>query len=385
VKRAALLVATVLLAGLTIPSASATTSKSLTFQAEIWVDNWFALYINGKKVGEDSVPITIVRSFNSQKVTFTATYPFTVGFVIKDYVENASGLEYIGQANQQIGDGGAIMQIREKRSGKVVAATDKSWKIFVINTAPTNPECVTSRSPLLDCKAVNYPTPANWSTSVFKDRSWKSASEYSSDEVGVKEGYFDFSWSPDAHLIWSSDLKLDNTVFVRKVVVAPTISATATKSLTLTSSAAKDGELLPIDYTCDGAGISPPFSWSGVPNATVTLLLIMDSIPGPLRPGELDIGNHAYLTVFNIPPTATGISADAKNIGILGQNFQGKNVGYTPPCSQGPGAKIYTATLYALSQRLTISASEATLKNLISAISGSVIASSKMNFSYSRA
>ena len=196
---------------------------------------------------------------------------------------------------------------------------------------------------------------------------------------------YPISLSPDAHLIWSSDLKLDNTVFVRKVVVAPTISATATKSLTLTSSAAKDGGLLPIDYTCDGAGISPPFSWSGVPKGTVTLLLIMDSIPGPLRPGEVDIGNHAYLTVFNIPPTATGISAGAKNIGTLGQNFQGKDVGYTPPCSQGPGAKIYTATLYALSQRLSISASQATLKTLISASSGSVIASSKMNSSYSRA
>ena len=56
--------------------ADAAVSKSVTFQAEVWVDNWFALYINGKKVGEDSVPITTERSFNSEKIKFTATILF---------------------------------------------------------------------------------------------------------------------------------------------------------------------------------------------------------------------------------------------------------------------------------------------------------------------
>jgi hypothetical protein len=110
-KRFALVLA-ILCTTLVVP-ADAAVSKPTTFQAEIWVDNWFALYINGKKVGEDSVPITTERSLNSEKIKFTATYPFTVGLMVRDFTENSSGLEYIGKPNQQIGDGGAIAQIRD--------------------------------------------------------------------------------------------------------------------------------------------------------------------------------------------------------------------------------------------------------------------------------
>ncbi|NBR94458.1 MAG: PEBP family protein, partial [Actinobacteria bacterium] len=39
------------------PHAVAVSAKTISFKAEIWADNWFALYINGKKVGEDSVSI----------------------------------------------------------------------------------------------------------------------------------------------------------------------------------------------------------------------------------------------------------------------------------------------------------------------------------------
>ncbi|MGL4744732.1 MAG: hypothetical protein ACRCXL_10160, partial [Dermatophilaceae bacterium] len=58
-----------------------------TFTAEVWADNWFALYVNGELVGEDSVPITTERSFNAETVTFTASYPFTLAIEAKDYTE----------------------------------------------------------------------------------------------------------------------------------------------------------------------------------------------------------------------------------------------------------------------------------------------------------
>ena len=54
-------------------TSQAVTSKSVSFQAEVWADNWFELYINGKKVGQDSAPITTERSFNSEKIKFSAT------------------------------------------------------------------------------------------------------------------------------------------------------------------------------------------------------------------------------------------------------------------------------------------------------------------------
>ena len=232
------LFAVILLATLISPPvvARAATSKALSFQAEVWVDNWFALYINGKKVGEDTVPITTERSFNSSKIKFTDTYPFTIGILAKDYVENASGLEYIGTDRQQIGDGGIIAQFREISTGKIVASTSKNWKVLVANKAPINTDCVKSKNPTTECKYVNTSIPNGWATSSFKDSSWIAATEFSKEEVGVKEGYFDYTWASGSSLVWSSDLKLDNTILLRKVVTSRAASSTITSNLTLTSS-----------------------------------------------------------------------------------------------------------------------------------------------------
>ena len=370
---------------LAIPTPThAVVSKSIAFQAEVWADNWFALYINGKKVGEDSVPITTEKSFNSEKIKFSATYPLTIAVMAKDFTENSSGLEYIGKPNQQIGDAGIILQIREVVSDRVIAQTASDWKVLTVNKAPLNPECVTSINPINDCKSSNTKFPANWTASIYKDTTWKTATEFSKEAVGVKDGYFDFTWTPSAALIWSSDLKLDNIILLRKVIkAAPAV--TASKSLVLSSPDFKDGGTLPKDFTCDGKGISPSLGWSNVPSNTESLVLIMDTTPGPLRPGEEDIGKHFYLTVFNIPKTATSISAGATNVGTLGQNFQGKTFGYTPPCSQGPGAKKYSIFLYALSSKLTLTPQEATEVNLLNAMTGKVISSAQLDVFYSRA
>jgi hypothetical protein len=201
-----------------IPS-GAISPKTYSFQAEGWSDNWFSLYVNGKKVGEDPVPITTIKSFNSTKIKFSASYPFTLGVVVRDYVENSSGLEYIGLPNQQIGDGGFSLQVRDLTSNKIVATTNNNWKTLVINKAPLNPSCVTSNSPLQDCKSSNVTVPKNWNSVGFNDSKWNPATEFTSEEVGVKEGYFDISWSSAAKLIWSKDLKLDNTILMRAKVV----------------------------------------------------------------------------------------------------------------------------------------------------------------------
>lgn len=382
-KRFALVLA-ILCTTLVVP-ADAAVSKPTTFQAEIWVDNWFALYINGKKVGEDSVPITTERSFNSEKIKFTATYPFTVGLMVRDFTENSSGLEYIGKPNQQIGDGGAIAQIRDLSTNKIIAATDTSWKTLVINKAPLNPECVSSANPIVDCKYQNINTPSSWSTNSFKDTAWKSATSYTKEEVGVKDGYFDISWSNTAGLIWSSDLKLDNTVLIRKTFSASASSKqVSTANFQLTSPTFVDGGKFPIEYTCDGSSISPALAWSGAPAGTKSFAITFDTLPGPPRPGETDSGKHAMFTLFNIPATATSIAAGNKSVGTYGQNFQGKTLGYTPPCSQGPGDKIYTFTIYALSSTLDLQPSAATEAALEAAVVGKVLAQKSLSVTYAR-
>ena len=185
-----------------LPQANALSSKPISFTAEVWADNWFALYVNGKKVGEDSVSITTQKSFNSEIIKFSATYPLTIGFIAKDYVQSPSGLEYIGMPNQQIGDGGLIFQITETISKKLVGTSDSTWKSFVQNIAPLNEDCAKSQNPDVDCKYQNKVISSTWASSTFKDTSWANAKVFTSTEVGPKDGYFDINWSPSAKFIW---------------------------------------------------------------------------------------------------------------------------------------------------------------------------------------
>ncbi len=358
--------------------------KPISFTAEIWADNWFAMYVNGKKVGEDSVPFATEKSFNSEVISFKATYPLTIGIVARDFYENESGLEYIGKANQQIGDGGIIAQIRETNSGTIVGFTDKKWKTFVAQRAPLNVECVKSKDPLKECKRLSTKTPTSWYSKTFKDSSWKVASEFSASEIGVKQGYFNINWSNQAKLIWASDLRLDNTVLLRGKVFQPKSDVAAKQEFVIGSPDFVSGGMLPIDQTCDGKGISPSLNFSGVPSSAKSLALVMDTVPGPLRPGEVDVGNHVYFLVFNIPANTVNFPAGATGIGVLGQNFQGKKLGYTPPCSQGKGMKEYTITAFALSESLTLDATNANQSALFKAIEGKVIAKSVLVAQYQR-
>ena len=172
-------------------------------------------------MGEDSTPISTVRSFNAETITFTASYPLTIALVSKDYVEGESGLEYIGTSRQQMGDGGIIAQFTDTATGEVVATTNSAWKGLVIFRAPLNADCVTSTEPNTMCRREILPEPTEWTSPTFDDSSWVAAREYTAAEVGAKDGYDTVTWTPDAKLIWSGDLKVDNTILWRTTVVRP--------------------------------------------------------------------------------------------------------------------------------------------------------------------
>jgi phosphatidylethanolamine-binding protein (PEBP) family uncharacterized protein len=55
-------------------------------------------------------------------------------------------------------------------------------------------------------------------------------------------------------------------------------------AFTLTSQAFHEGSEIPRRYTCTGANVSPPLSWSGVPANAKSLVLIVDDPMRPTRP-----------------------------------------------------------------------------------------------------
>ena len=205
---------------ITEPSTTAVKSVQSSFTAEVWADNCFSLYINGKLVGQDSVAITTEKSFNSDRITFTASYPFTIAMVTKDFKQNDTGLEYIGTDRQQMGDGGFVAQFTDTSTGKVVAYTNSSWRGLVVHQAPLNVSCEKSKTPDTECTSRISAEPAGWSESSFNDASWPTASTYSKEQVGVKDGYNNISWSSNAQIIWTSDLEIDNTILWRHTVTA---------------------------------------------------------------------------------------------------------------------------------------------------------------------
>lgn len=201
---------------------------TVTLRGEVWADNWSALYLDGALVMEDSVSITTERSFNGEVFEFQARYPFTLAFVLKDYTESNSGLEYIGRDGsladkkaQQIGDGGYIAQFTDVDSGNVVAVTDENVRCTVIFRAPLNPSCETSGNPDADCLFELQDEPQGWKAPGFDDSGWDTAKQWSIEEVSPKDGYDEINWDSSAQLIWSDDLRLDNTVLCRLTVVEP--------------------------------------------------------------------------------------------------------------------------------------------------------------------
>ncbi|MGB5485716.1 hypothetical protein, partial [Parasphingorhabdus sp.] len=131
------------------PAVSADKDQSSGVTAEIWVDNWFEMYVNGEKVLEDSVPITTERSFNAETIALENQLPMTVAFMAKDFKENDTGLEYIGTNRQQMGDGGMIAQFRDSKTGKIIAATDKTMRCMVVHRAPVDRSCAKEKNPVV--------------------------------------------------------------------------------------------------------------------------------------------------------------------------------------------------------------------------------------------
>ena len=192
-------------------------SDADSFTIEVWADNWMAVYVNGTLIGEDSVSITTERSFNSETFSFEAAYPFTLAIEAKDFKETDSGLEYIGENNQQMGDGGIIAQVKDS-SGAVVAVTTGDWKALVVHQAPLNTDCESSSDPDSECEFAITDTPSDWTATSFDDSAWGNATVWDAGAVDPKQGYDDISWDGSAQFLWGSDLEVDNTVLLRTTV-----------------------------------------------------------------------------------------------------------------------------------------------------------------------
>lgn len=157
-------------------------------------------------------------------------------------------------------------------------------------------------------------------------------------------------------------------------VALPDLPRSSDGKFTLTSPVVEDLQPLPVEFTGDGDGISPPLAWAGAPAGTNSYALIMDHVTP-------DGDRKWYWTVYDIPGSASSLPKSVTDIGKLGTGFKG-DIGYEPPHSKGPGAKTYVITLYALSEPLKV-AGKPGREELISAMNGKVLANSSLRVVHS--
>ena len=147
----------------------------------------------------------------------------------------------------------------------------------------------------------------------------------------------------------------------------------------LTSPTMVDGGTLPVQYTCDGDSSSPPLAWRGAPAGTVGYAVAMHHVPGP---GD----THWYWVLYDIAPTVDHLDAAAVPSGVkVGTNSVNANTEYAPPCSKGPGAKVYTFTVYALSAVPDLPDPTLVTRDvMLAAIRGTVLAAAHIDVTYDR-
>ncbi len=138
----------------------------------------------------------------------------------------------------------------------------------------------------------------------------------------------------------------------------------------------KDGSLQ-AKYTCDGESLSPPFEWKDLPKGTRSLAMTMHHV----APGD---DEHVYMVRWDIPADAPALKAGDRS-GTWGVNTVNRRAEYAPPCSQGPGTKVYVATLYALKAAPKMEATgKATKAELLAAIKELTLGTSAVELQYAR-
>jgi phosphatidylethanolamine-binding protein (PEBP) family uncharacterized protein len=157
------------------------------------------------------------------------------------------------------------------------------------------------------------------------------------------------------------------------------ITPATTTNFVLESSEVFEGGMLPGDYTCDGTSSTLPLKWSGVPTGIQSYAVIMHHVASPN-----DI--HWYWVLYNIPADVDSLPKNVTGIGRLGNNSVNGRMEYAPPCSQGPGLKTYTYSIYALSSAPVISVPDSLVSRavLLQAIEGIVLDSAVLHVVYSR-
>src|SRR5919109_263748 len=181
---------------------------------------------------------------------------------------------------------------------------------------------------------------------------------------------------------WIGAVSLVLSLLADQTLVA---NAGTSMTLSLTSAAFKHGDKIPSKFTCEGEDVSPPLSFTGIPDGTKSLALIVDDpdAPDPKAPKR----TWVHWVLYNLPPTAGQLAEAVERRALPTGAREGlndwKRTGYGGPCPP-IGRHRYVHKLYALDAALPDlgAVSKADLER---AMKGHVLAEAQLIGTYQRA
>jgi Raf kinase inhibitor-like YbhB/YbcL family protein len=154
-------------------------------------------------------------------------------------------------------------------------------------------------------------------------------------------------------------------------------------TMQLTSSAFREGETIPKQYTADGSDVSPPLRWTGAPAGTKCFVAICDDPDAPR-------GTWTHWVLLNLPADATelpeGVPAQETlaNGARHGKNsWSSNNVRYRGPDPPAGKPHRYFFKIYALDNMLDLPAGSAK-DNVEKAMKGHVLGHGQLMGTYGR-
>ncbi len=150
----------------------------------------------------------------------------------------------------------------------------------------------------------------------------------------------------------------------------------------LSSTAFSNSGDIPSQFTCEGQDTSPPLAWSGLPQGTQSLALIVDDpdAPDPAHPQR----TWVHWVLYDIPPSAEGLPEGGKPLpeGTRDGLNDWKRTGWGGPCPP-IGRHRYFFKLYALDQKLSdrLTPTKAALEK---AMQGHVLAQAQLLGTYQK-
>jgi Raf kinase inhibitor-like YbhB/YbcL family protein len=153
----------------------------------------------------------------------------------------------------------------------------------------------------------------------------------------------------------------------------------------LTSPAFKNSETIPKKHTCDGANVSPPLAWSGVPEGTRSIAVIMDDPDAPA-------GVWVHWVLYDLPAGSAGVAEslakkdslpDGSKQGPSGGVIEFEAIGFSGPCPPKGKPHRYVFRAYALKEPTGLGP-RAAKSVLLAAMKDKILAQAELTGIYGR-